>query len=421
MTTHPTLDGFEPLSPDFLADPASTLARARREQPVFFHEALGYWVVTRYDDIVTALTDWRTFSQNGSAMFPVPDDLRDGGVSEDLLHHTFVTMDPPEHTVVRKAVNKAFTRSRVETLRPVIARLAGQLIDGFDARGECELMDEFCYQLSTRTIVHLLGLPDSDEAILEYKQWADDFIGLITPRTAPGEPPLHTISDSERHERWGRIAGEHEFLRELLAHRRANPADDLMTALLHVTGDDGEPAFSDERIIALMLVLIMGGTDTTAGLMGEITLRLCEHPEFFERVRRDPDLIDTALEEAIRYRGTVMGLFRWTTCDVALSGTVIPAHSRVMLMFQSAGRDEQYFACPHRFDLDRCNAADHLGFGRGRHFCLGSPLARLETRVGLETLYRRLPGLRLDGDVRYVTALTASLLERLPVAWDAAG
>jgi cytochrome P450 len=258
-------------------------------------------------------------------------------------------------------------------------------------------------------------------AILEYKQWADDFIGLITPRTAPGEPPLHTISDSERHERWGRIAGEHEFLRELLAHRRANPADDLMTALLHVTGDDGEPAFSDERIIALMLVLIMGGTDTTAGLMGEITLRLCEHPEFFERVRRDPDLIDTALEEAIRYRGTVMGLFRWTTCDVALSGTVIPAHSRVMLMFQSAGRDEQYFACPHRFDLDRCNAADHLGFGRGRHFCLGSPLARLETRVGLETLYRRLPGLRLDGDVRYVTALTASLLERLPVAWDAAG
>jgi len=414
----PTLEGYNPLGAEFFRDPAPILSKARAECPVFYYPPMDYWVVASYDDIVEAVTDWQSFSQQAASLLPVPPELAHR-VSENYFLDTFMALDPPGHTVSRKAVNQAFTRSRVLGIQPTVVRIANQLIDGFIDAGSCDLMNDFCYQLSLRTIVSLIGLPDSEDLIAKYKLWAEDFLVLVTPRTAPGEPPLRSLEPEESLLRWGRTADAHEFLYDLLEQRRKKPTDDLISALLQIEDDEGGRGITDERIVAHMVEMITAGTDTTANLLGEVTIRLNEHPDIWEQVRRDPNLLENTIEEALRYRGMAIGLFRWTTRDVELSGVTIPAHSRVQLLYQSAGRDESHFSCPNDFDIRRENAAEHLGFGRGRHFCLGAPLARLEARTALEILYRRIPDLRIEAgaELHYHHTLVAFILESLPVRW----
>jgi cytochrome P450 len=418
----PVFEEFNPLSQEFLTDPGPILDRARREAPVFFMPAFGFWVVTRYDDVMNVLTDSETFSQNAAALIPPPVDLA-GRVSTDVLMKGFMNADPPYHTVVRKAVADAFARRRIGRMGPAIEEIVDGLVDRLIDRGRCELLKEFCYELTQRTVVEMLGLPAGEDDLPRYRQWTDDLVTVFTARPAPGQEVVQTVSDEELHLRWSRIAEASEFLAEVVKQRRAEPQEDLISALAELRDENGELSLTETQLLALTITLITAGTHATANMIAQMVRLLDQHPDQRAEAQRDPDVLRNAIEETLRFRSPGIGLFRWTTRDVEISGVTVRKDSLVMMLFCSAGLDGDHFGCPHEFDIHRDNAKTHLTFGRGRHFCLGAPLARLEAEVALRTLYRRMPDLRLvpDQKLEYEPSMIAFLLKGLEVEWTPPG
>jgi cytochrome P450 len=414
--------GFSPVDPDYLRDPYPTLERARHEEPVFFAPALGMWVVTRYDDLLTVTRDWQTFSQSAARLLPVPAHLRER-VTETWFEQAFMNADPPIHTVARKVVNSAFTRGRILAMEPEIRAIANGIVDDFAADGTCELMGQFAYRMGASTLAAFVGFPAED--MLRLKAWAQDLLVLAYPRSAPIDADGHVagkaMDDAELEERWLRMAECREYLHALVADRKANPTDDLISVLVHATDDDGGQTLETERIVTHLIDLIAAGTDTVAPLMAHTLKYLTEDPEQLAAVRADPSLLEGAVEEGLRIRGTGNLLFRYTTADVELGGATIPANSVVALSYASAGRDETHFSCPAHFDAKRENASDHLSLGRGRHFCIGAPLARAEARIALEVLLERLPDLHVvEGqELEYHPAVGVFMLKAMDVAWNA--
>ena len=227
------------------------------------------------------------------------------------------------------------------------------------------------------------------------------------------------MEDAERRERYERLAEAHDYYRAFVADRRANPRDDLISALVQVKDESGEPALSEDRVIAHLTEFVAAGNDTTANLMGHAVMFLDRDPEQLQAVRDDPALMENVVEESLRMRGTSAGLFRVTTREVSLAGTTLPAGALMWLVFPSAGVDPAVFDDPTTFDVHRPNSAKHLAFGRGRHMCMGAPLARLEAKIGLEALYARLPGLEVvpGQELRYQPNLTVVTLDHLMVRW----
>jgi len=420
-TQHPpTLEGFDPLSPEFLADPYPMLARARREAPVFFYEPMNLWVITRHDDLVTAVNDFETFSSRATGVVPPPADLAHR-VPRNLMNHAFIAIDPPEHTVSRKNINKAFTRTRIAALEPDIHEIAHGLIDGFIDAGAGDLMRDYCYPLSLEVIIRLLGMPPEDAP--RFRQWTEDMFTLMGPVDAndPDATTAKPMPENERRRRWTHMAEAYEYYTAFVEDRIANPRDDLTSALVQVTDDEGRPAISPERISTHIMELVAAGNDTTANLMGFMVRFFDADREQFEAVKGDPALMENAVEEGLRRRGTSPGLFRITTRDVEIGGAVIPKGSLVWLVYISAGHDETLFEDPERFDIRRENAAKHMSFGRGRHMCMGAPLARLEARVGLDVLFERIPSIRVVPDQTFVydPVMTVVAMKSLLVEWDA--
>jgi cytochrome P450 len=419
--TRPMLPGFDPLAHDFLTDPFPTWARAQATCPVFFYPEMNFWVLTRHEDVLRAVTDWKTFSSRAVGTVPPPPELVDR-VPKDYFHDSFVAIDPPEHTVSRKAANSGFTRSRIAALEPAIVEIANRLIDGFIDDGQCDLMEQYCYQLSLRTIVRLLGLDDSDESLVRYRQSTEDMFSLLTPKAeddGESNSTVRPMPDDEWRARWGRVADAIAYYRTLIDDRRATPRDDLISVLIATSAEDGSPALSDDKIITHIQEMIAAGNDTTANLMGALVLYLSQQPADFAELKARPELLPAAVEEGLRRRGSSIGMFRITTEDVTVSGVEIPEGSMVFLGFQAAGHDSELFPEPRRIDVHRHNADEHLAFGRGRHFCMGAPLARLEARLGLETLFRRIPTLEVipDQPLEFAPTMTVSMLHHLKVRW----
>ena len=417
--SRPTLEGFDPLSPEFLADPFPTWARAQRECPVFFYPQMNFWVLTKHADVLRAVSDWQTFSSRAVGTLPPPPELAQI-VPDRFFHDSFVAIDPPEHTVSRKTANTGFTRSRITQLEPTIAAIADRLIDSFIADGECDLMTQYCYQLSLRTIVTLLGIDDSEENLIRYRHWTEDMFSLLTPITeSSGDSTHRAMPENEWRERWGRIAEMLEQWRELIKQRHEHPTEDLITTLVNAKDAAGDPALTEARILTHIGEMIAAGTDTTANLMGSLLLYLSEQPADFTAVRADPALIPAAVEEGLRRRGSSIGMFRLTTADVTVSDVLIPQGSLVFLGFQAAGHDPDVFPDPRRIDFKRENSDDHLSFGRGRHFCMGAPLARVEARIGFERLFSRIPSVEVDRTrpVEFMPTMTVSMLRSLHVVW----
>jgi len=416
----PTLPGFNPLSPEFLLDPFPTWARAQAECPVFFYPEMNFWVLTKHEDVRRAVSDWKTFSSRAVGTVPPPPELVDR-VPHLFFHDSFVAIDPPEHTVSRKAANSGFTRPRIAAMEDAIEEIANSLIDTFIDDGHCDLMSQYCYQLSLRTIVRMLGLADGEADLLNYRQWTEDMFSLLTPGGDDDneEAAARPMPDGEWRERWGRIAEAVSYYRGLIKERRAHPGEDLISVLVNTVGEDGEPALSDDKIVTHIQEMIAAGNDTTANLMGSLVLYLSRQPEDFEELKADPQLLPGAIEEGLRRRGSSIGMFRITTQNVTVSGVEIEKGSRVFLGFQASGHDPEVFPDPRRVDIHRANADEHLSFGRGRHFCMGAPLARLEARVGLGTLFARIPDLQVDADqeLDFAAAMTVSMLHHLAVRW----
>jgi cytochrome P450 len=416
----PVLEGFQPFSHEFLADPFAEFERARREMPVFFYPDLNIWVLTKHADIAAAAPDYKTFSQRAVGAVEIPEQFR-ADVPESFFTQAFMVSDPPQHTSPRKVANRWFTRSRVAALEPTIRQLADECIDAFVDGAGAELMGDFCYPTSLRVIVSLLDLPLGDAERIG--KWAQDLLLVVSPQPIDADGkydgPTTPLSEEDRLAPWAGLAEGRRYFGELYDSRVQEPREDMASALALAVDADGNRTLTRDQMITHMIELVTAGTDTTANLMADMVRFLSDHPDQCQDALAHPELWEATVEETLRRRMPAIGSFRVTTRDVDVSGTTIPAGSLVMLAWISGGNDEEQFSCPHEFDIHRTNATDHVSFGRGRHFCIGSPVARLEARVAIQRLFERIPELRVvEGQqLEYYMALQARMLRSLQVQW----
>ncbi|MEO8721948.1 MAG: cytochrome P450 [Sphingobium sp.] len=414
----PTLEGFDPLGPEFLSNPAPIIKRAQQTVPIFYYPDLRMWVITRYDDICYAARDWETFSSHATSFVPPPNDLKHR-IPDDYINNHFISLDPPEHTADRSAVNRPFLPSELRKQEDNIRRIANDLIDQFIDRGRCDFMQEFCYPLSLNVIMGLTGMPV--ERADDYRIWTEDLFSVLTPKTA--DAVTKPMSEEERRERWTRLAEGQEFFENFVAERARCPMGDLTSTILQKTDAAGQPAIPIPRIVRKLHELVAAGNDTTANLMGLMLLQLAAYPDQDKEVRADPALLSNVVEETLRLRGTSPGLFRITTKDVDINGTLIPKDSLVWLLYIGGGLDESHFPDSERWDIHRPNRDKHLAFGHGRHTCLGNPLARLEARVAFEELFKRIPDIRVvpNQKIEFLPVLTVTTMNHLEAEWALSG
>jgi cytochrome P450 len=403
---------YDLYSHDFRAATYATFAAMREHDPVLLQPGLDgstpIWFVTRYDDAVAVLLDDERFVRDPSlALTPDERGAFEAGVPESLrfVENHMLNKDGDDHRRLRRLVTKAFTPRMVERLRPRIQEIADELIDTVASRGEMELVEDFAFPLPITVIVELLGIPNDDRD--RFREWS---AAIVTPAL-----------DAESMETFGRLLDAFvAYLRELFAERRASPGDDLVSALLQAE-EDGD-TLSEEELFSMVVLLIVAGHETTVSLIGNAVLALLQHPEQLQALREAPELVRDAVEELIRYDGPVeRTLPRWAATDVELSGQTIRRGETVIVVLGSANRDADRFASADALDVTTTTSGRHLGFGRGSHYCLGAPLARLEAEIALTTLLRRLPGLRLGiapDDLYWRPVPLFRSLAELPVRWS---
>ncbi|TDE36167.1 cytochrome P450 [Nonomuraea mesophila] len=377
------------------------------DRPVEFDSATGLWNVYGYPELHQVLGDPTTFSSDTirvtRKLFPETNELSMEG---------FITqIDPPEHGKLRKLVSSAFTRKVVADLEPRIAALTHELLDAAAERGRFELVTDLAYPLPVIVIAELLGVPSSDRAL--FKQWADAMferegqISLAEPSEDRGAAVQAVMKP------WKEMS---DYLAAHAAERRTRPRADLLTKLVEAEVD-GE-RLPDEQVVNFAIVLLLAGHITTTMLLGNTVLCLDAFPEQQDRVRADRSSVPALIEESLRLFTPFAALARATTREVELGGETIPADRLVMCWMGQANRDPRQFPDPGVFDPGR-DPNPHLAFGRGIHFCLGAPLARLEGRVALDILLDRLDPLRADPDepVQFIPTPTMTGVRRLPLLW----
>lgn len=384
----------------------------REESPVHLQPGLDgetpIWFVTRYDDVVTVLTDNERFVVDAKLAL-TEDELRaldeaSPLPNDDRVNTNLLTMDGEDHRRVRQLVAKAFTPRMVERLRPRIEEIADDVVDRVAAEGRMELVDDFAFPLPIIVIAELLGIPAEDRD--RFRVWSNSF--LLPPLT------------DELREQFLRHTDEFvAYLDVLFAKRRAEPSDDLLSAL--VQAEEHGDRLSENELYSMAVLLIVAGHETTVSLITNAVLALLGQPDELERLQADPSLMRNAVEELLRYDSPVeRTIARWVTEDTQFGGQSIARGDLVIAVVGSANRDDAQFPDADVLDLGR-TANRHVGFGRGPHFCLGAPLARLETEIALETLLRRLPSLRLaiaEDDLYWRPIPLFRSLAALPVAWD---
>ncbi len=391
---------FNPIDPEFVADPYPTYHRLRAEEPVY-HSPLGFWVLTRYEDVVASLRDPR-LAKEAIATF-VAERL---GITPIGIGLSMLDRDPPDHTRLRGLVSKAFTPRVVEVLRPHIQQIVDGLLDGVESRGEMDLIEDFAYPLPVIVICEMLGVPVEDRD--RFKSWGLDIArGLDAVLLGPESEVVKRSTTS-------RMALANYF-RDLIARRRAEPRADMLTDL--IAAEEAGDKLTENELLATCILLLVAGHETTVNLIGNGSLALLRHPDQLQRLRDNPGLIGTAVEELLRFDGPVQRTARIPSEDITIGGKLIPKGDMVMPFIGAADRDPAQFPEPDRLDIGRGDNR-HIAFGWGIHFCLGAPLARVEGQIAINTLVRRLPKLALATDApAFRQSLTLRGLTALPVTF----
>jgi len=385
----------------------------RGESPVHVQTGLDgetpIWFVTRYDDVVALLTDSERLVLDPTLAL-TPDEIatRDADSSfepDERVNENLLSKDGADHRRLRRLVTKAFTPRMVEQLRPRIQGIADELVDRVAEDGSMELVDDFAFPLPITVIADLLGIPVEDQE--RFREWSNSFV--LPPMTPELQEQLARHTDEF-------VA----YLDDLFASRRAEPTDDLVTAL--VQAEDSGDHLSENELYSMVVLLIVAGHETTVSLITNAVLALLSNPSQLAELRADRSLLPSAVEELLRYDSPVeRTITRWAAVDVELGGESIRRGELVIAVVGSANRDASQFADPDTLDLRR-EGGKHVGFGRGPHFCLGAALARLETEIALATLLERLPNLRLaiaEEELCWRPIPIFRSLASLPVAWDA--
>lgn len=392
---------FNPLMPEFHSNPYPFYRALREEDPV--HQSpLGFWVCTRYDDAVMILRDPR-FGREGMAKRM---EARLGLTQDTSRARDMLFQDPPDHTRLRALVSRAFTPRVVEVMRPHIQEIVDGLLDRVDGARAMDVIEDLAYPLPVTVICEMLGVPAADQDI--FKTWSTDIARSLDAAVLPAD------SDAIPRGRDARL-GLADYFRSLIATRRKDPKPDLLSAL--IAAEEEGNKLSEGELVSTCMLLLIAGHETTVNLIGNGLLALLQHPDQLRALRDDPELIQTGVEELLRFDGPVQRTGRMTTAEVEIGDKRIPRDSVVVSVIGAANRDPKQFADPDRLDVSRKDNR-HIAFGFGIHFCLGAPLARLEGQLALGTLLRRMPKLALVSDVpEWRESSTLRGLKSLPVTF----
>jgi cytochrome P450 len=372
------------LTPVYLANPYRFYHQLRSEAPVYWSEAMGAWLLTRYSDAEAALRDPRLISGTriSAAVKQLPDAVQPE--MQTLQNHISTWMgfiDPPDHTRLRALVSNAFTPRMIRDLRPQIQAIVNDLLDRVQEAGEMDVIADFAFPLPAIVIAEMLGLPPEDRD--QFKQWSNDVMAFL----GTGRPQV----DVARRAQQGVYALK-GYLRSIFNQRRQSPQDDLISALL-IVEQEGD-RLSEEEMFGMCVFLLVAGHETTLALIGNGLLALLRNPDRKRTLQDDPALIETAVEEFLRYDSPIQHQTRVAGEDFELEGRQIRQGQRVLPMLGAANRDPAQFDDPDRLDIRR-QPNPHLAFGYGIHFCLGAPLARLEGQIAIGAILRRMPALQL--------------------------
>ncbi|MDQ3928953.1 MAG: cytochrome P450, partial [Chloroflexota bacterium] len=359
----------------------------RAEAPVYrttLSHKQAAWLVTRYEDVFDILKDERFAKDRLNTRLPGDNEKMPWvpGIFKPLTRN-MLDVDEPDHTRLRALVRKAFTPRLIEQLRERIQALCEDLLDAVQRKGSMELVSDYALPLPATVIADLLGVPAEDRR--KFHRWSSKIVS-VSPGAETGLEGLRVIPSV-----WAFM----RYLRKQFEQRRADPRDDLITAL--VQAEEAGDKLSEDELLAMGFLLLVAGHETTVNLIASGTLALLEYPEQLEMLRRNPSLIGSAVEELLRYTSPVqMATERYTREDVTIAGTTIPRGELVLAVLGSANRDERQFENPDTLDLTR-DPNKHLAFVKGIHHCLGAPLARMEAQIAIDTLLRRFLNLRLRG------------------------
>lgn len=397
---------YDLLSPSFYAAPDATWHRMRAEDPVYWHPELEAWILTRYDDIQSVIRDPRFSVDRGGQ-------IGKGGSLQvrkklDFCNHFFsqwmVFSDPPRHTHLRTLVAKAFTSHLADSLQPAIARFASELIDAVQGVGQMEVIRDFAGPLPSLVTAQMLGI--TREHIPDLKRWSSDMFGLFGAGLATDEVVEATYQS---------LVACREYFEAQIAQRRQNPGNDLICKLIAV--EEQGSKLSEQELTGACITLMAGAYETTTYLISNGLLALLRHPDQLQKLRENPTLIDSAVEEFLRYEGPALSVVRRAIEDTEIGGRCIRTGQKIYCMLHAGNRDPARFPDPDRFDIGRKDNR-HLGLGLGIHFCLGAVLTRLETQIAINTIVQRLPALRLDTDeLTWMPNLAMRGLIALPVAF----
>jgi cytochrome P450 len=396
-------------SPKFKADPFTNYARMRKDSPIYGHKApdgATIWYITKYEMVVAVLRDNIHFCKDprNTGIPEVTGNASRRTAMHRLINENMLFSDPPDHTRLRSLISLAFTPQRIARQSEFIQKMTFQLIEGFREKGEVDLISAFALPLPVFVICKLLGIPDVDRENVAL--WSQAIIS----------PGSRNLSFSTRKQR---VQALIHYLTHIFSLRSSTPQDDLISALVHT--EEAGHKLSNNELSSMVILLLVTGHETTVNLIGNGALALLQNEEQLALLRNDPELWDNAIEELLRYDGPVeTSTSRWACEDIVLDGHQIRRGDQVRVVLASANRDSDQFESPDEMQITRYHNP-HLAFGYGIHYCLGAPLARLESKIALRTLFENLDNIRLKNPANHLKWRKGVLfrgLQKMDVQWD---
>lgn len=398
-------DRYNLSAPEVLENPYPTYRRILLEDPVYWSDFFGGWYLMRYKDVAAAMQDKRISSKR-PPISKIPESEQQKILPLlETLSKWILFCDPPEHTRLRPLFNKAFTPSIIGSMAEQIQTLVDELIDGVYERGNMNIIHDLAYPMPAIVIAQMLGAKSEDRE--QFKKWSNDlarFFGMFRMK-----PEILTTAQQS-------IIEMTEYFRRILEERRQNPQDDLMSSLIFA--QEKGNSLNDDEILSNCVFLTFAGHETTTNLIANGLLALLKNPSQMQKLKDDPSLITTTVEEFLRYDSPVQRQARIAVTDLEIDGKQISQGQRLFLVIGAANRDPEQFLDPDKLDITR-SENPHLAFGKGTHFCLGASLGRLEAQIAIDTIVRRLSNLHLDTDrIEWHQNPSLRGMKSMPVAFN---
>lgn len=403
--------GPHPFSPDTLTCPHAFNRQLRERAPVYHCPETNIYFVSTYDLVMEVAKNDKLYSSRFSQLMtglkPKPDPELDAIRRQGYPRiDTMLTQDPPLQRRYRALCQKPFSAKSVEKLQPYLAALAGDLIDGFIDKGQCDWMGEFCVPLPVNMIAYILGVPIEDMDL--FKAWSDANVYQF----AADQDRAELLKTAQQ------VVDFQHYFAEKIAERKQTPTGDVLSDIVNSTADGEEEPMTVAECLSVIAQLLVAGNETTTATFAEGMYLLCRHPDQLALVQKDLSLVPNMVEEMLRLSTPSAQMWRITTADTELGGVPIPQGSTVMVKWISANRDGDVYADSDKFDVTRSNSRKHLAFGQGVHHCLGAPLARQELIVGWQVILERMTSFRCSHELEYHPSLLLHAPREIQISFD---